>query len=558
MTDSFDYIIVGAGSAGCLLADRLSESGKYRVAVLEAGPGDLYFWVHVPLGYGKSFYDKRINWAYQTAPDAGLGGRSDYWPRGKVLGGSSSINAMVWIRGDQLDYADWEKAGNPGWGWDDVLPHFRRIEHNAAGADEWRAIGGNVHVDDVSERAHPLAKRFIMAGQQAGLAFNPDFNGPTQEGIGIYQSTTKGGRRMSAVRAFLRPAMRRANLKVLTRTHALRVMFEGRRATGVEVMQNGVRRVLLARREVIVSAGAVNSPQLLQLSGIGPAALLSKFGIPVVQDSPNVGQNLQDHLGINYTYRSRVPTLNQELGSWKGKLRAGLTFLLRGKGPLSLSMNQGGGFVRTRPGLDRANIQLYFQAISTLGAKAGTRPLTSPDAYAAFSIGLSNCVVEGRGRVEIASADPLISPHIEPASLATDKEIQDVLDGLHLLRRIADQPAMREVIVEELAPGPSVTTDAAMLDDFRRRATTVYHPTCTCRMAPDISTGVVDARLRVYGVDGLRVVDASVFPQLISGNTNAPVMMVASKASDMILEDARATPDQIEPFRCNLVGAKLL
>ncbi len=540
MSDVFDYIIVGAGSAGCVLADRLSADGRYRVAVLEAGPGDHYLWIHVPLGYGKSFYDKRINWAYQTAPDPGLGGRPDYWPRGKVLGGSSSINAMVWIRGDRLDYEDWERAGNPGWGWNDVLPHFRRIENNVAGADAWRGVGGPVHVDDVSARAHPLAQRFVTAAEQAGLAFNADFNGPSQEGVGIYQTNTKGGRRMSAVRAFLRPAMRRANLEVLTRAHATRIVFEGRRAVGVEVMRKGQRRVLHARREVIVAGGAVNSPQLLQLSGVGPAALLRQFGIDVVQDSPNVGANLQDHLGINYTYRSRVPTLNQELGPWWAKLRAGANFFLRGQGPLSLSMNQGGGFVRTRAELDRANVQLYFQAISTLEAKAGTRPLTSPDPFPGFSIGLSNCVTTSRGRISIASADPFAAPRIEPHSLSTAEDIRDILDGLHLLRRIADTPAMREVILEELAPGPLVVTDAEMLDDFRKRCGTVYHPSCTCRMAPDISAGVVDGRLRVHGVGGLRVVDASVFPQLISGNTNAPVMMVASKASDMILAEARA------------------
>lgn len=534
----FDYVIIGAGSAGCLLADRLSASGTYSVAVLEAGPPDSNFWIDVPLGYGKTFYDRRINWAFTTEIDAGLGGRSDYWPRGKVLGGSSSINAMVWIRGDRLDYEDWAHAGNPGWGWDDVLPHFKRLEHNAAGADAYRGAGGPVHIDDNTRFAHPLAQAFIRASEQAGLGFNADFNGASQEGVGIYQTNTQSGRRVSAAKAFLRPAMRRSNVAVLTRAHALRVVIEHGRATGVEIQQNGARRIVSARREVILSAGAVGSPHLLQLSGIGKAADLQSNGIAVLLDSPNVGANLQDHLGVNYTYRSRVPTLNQELGPWHAKLWAGANYLLRGRGPLSLSMNQGGGFVRTRPGLDRANVQLYFQAISTFAAKSGSRPLTGPDRFPGFSIGLSNCVTTSRGRIGLASSDPMAPPRIAPASLATDEDIRDVLEGLHLLRRIAAQPAMRDVIVEELAPGQGVQTDEQMLADFRARCGTVYHPSCTCRMAPTITTGVVDAQLRVHRLDGLRVVDASVFPQLISGNTHAPTLMVASKAADMILAQA--------------------
>jgi choline dehydrogenase len=535
MSDIFDYVIVGAGSAGCVLADRLSEGGRHRVAVIEAGPMDHYFWIHVPLGYGKTFYDRRINWAYTTLPDPGLGGRADYWPRGKVVGGSSAINAMVWIRGDRLDYEDWKAAGNPGWGWEDVLPYFKRIEDNAAGADAYRATGGRVHVADLSDRVHPLAARFVRASQQAGLAFNADFNGASQEGVGIYQTNTKGGWRVSAAKAFLKPAMRRANVTVLTRTHATRVIFEGRRATGVVVMHQGRARTLTARREVILSAGAVASPQLLQLSGVGDGEQLRRLGIAVVLHNPNVGAHLQDHVGINYTYRSRVPTLNQELGSVAARLWAGASFLLRGRGPLALSMNQGGGFVRTRPERDRANVQLYFQAISTHEAKSGTRPLTGPDPFPGFSIGLSNCVTTSRGSISLASADPFAQPAIRPNSLATAQDRQDVLDGLHLLRRIAAQPAMAEVIVEELAPGPLVVGDDAMLADFRARCGTVYHPSCTCRMGPDADSAVVDAQLRVHGLEGLRVVDASIFPQLISGNTNAPVMMVASRAADLIL-----------------------
>jgi choline dehydrogenase len=533
--DEFDYVIVGAGSAGCVLADRLSESGRFTVAVLEAGPPDRFFWTRVPLGYGKTFFDQRLNWAYTTESDPGLGGRSDYWPRGKVLGGSSAINAMVWIRGDRLDYEDWARAGNPGWGWADVLPHFRRIEHNEAGADEHRAQGGRVHVADITRRVHPLAARFVAAACEAGLAQNHDFNGATQEGVGIYQTNTRAGWRVSAHSAFLKPAMKRRNVTVLTGTHALRVNFAGRRATGVEAMQNGMHRTIKARREVILSAGAVGSPQLLQLSGVGPGDLLQRLGITAVLVNANVGRHLQDHVGINYVYRSRVPTLNQELGSWPGRIAAGAKFLLRGQGPLGLSLNQGGGFVRTRPELDRANVQLYFQAISTFEAKSGTRPLTGPDRFPGFAIGLSNCVTTSRGEIMIASPDAFRQPLIRPNSLSTTSDVQDVLDGLHLLRRIAAAPMMAEVIEHELAPGPLVTSDEAMITDFRARCGTVYHPSCTCRMGPDAADSVVDAQLRVHGLEGLRVVDASIFPQLISGNTNAPTMMVASKAADMIL-----------------------
>ncbi len=531
----FDYVIVGAGSAGCVLADRLSASGQYSVAVLEAGPPDRFIWTRVPLGYGKTFFDKRLNWAFTTESDPGLGNRPDYWPRGKVLGGSSAINAMVWIRGDRLDYEDWARAGNPGWGWADVLPHFRRIEHNQAGADDHRAQGGPVHVADLSDRVHPLAARFVAAAREAGLPPNPDFNGATQEGVGIYQTNTRNGWRVSANHAFLQPATKRRNVTVMTNAHALRITFAGRRASGVEVMHNNARRTITARREVILSAGAIGSPQILQLSGVGPGDLLQRLGIAPVLENPNVGRHLQDHVGINYVYRSRVPTLNQQLGTWPGKLLAGADFVLRGRGPLALSLNQGGGFVRTRPELDRANVQLYFQAISTFAAKSGTRPLTGPDPFPGFAIGLSNCVTTSRGEIMAASPDPFQQPSIRPNSLSTNSDIQDVLDGLHLLRRIAAQPTMAEVIERELAPGPRITSDDAMIDDFRARCGTVYHPSCTCRMGPDAETAVVDAQLRVHGLDGLRVVDASIFPQLISGNTNAPTMMVASKAADMIL-----------------------
>ncbi len=539
MGDAFDFVVVGAGSAGCVLAERLSASGRHSVAVIEAGGSDRRFWVQTPLGYGKTFYDSSLNWAYQAEPDPGLAGRSDYWPRGKLLGGSSSINAMVWIRGAAADFDGWAAEGNPGWSFADCLPFFKAIEDNEAGENFWRGRGGALRVSDVADRLHPLARRFIEAGRQAGFAYNADFNGAAQEGIGVYQINTKNGWRMSAAKAFLRPAAKRANVSVLTDTLVTKILFEGRRASGVEIRRGAQARVIGARREAILAAGAVNSPQLLQISGVGPGAHLAGLGVEVLDDSPAIGRHLQDHIGINYTYRANVKTLNQALRPWYGKLAAGLDFLIRSRGPLSLSLNQAGGFVRTRPDLKRADIQLYFQAISTLGAKSGTRPLLAPDPFPGFALGLSNCRPTSRGAILARSADPLAPPRIAPNALATGEDVETFLEGVKLLRRLASQPALREVVEAELAPGPRVQSDAELIADFRRRAGTVYHPVGTCRMGPNGQSGAVDARLRVYGLEGLRVVDASVFPAIVSGNINAAVMMVAAKAAALILEDAR-------------------
>ncbi|RFB79421.1 GMC family oxidoreductase [Methylovirgula sp. 4M-Z18] len=537
----FDFVIVGAGSAGCVLADRLSADGRYTVAIVEAGGTDKRFFVQMPLGYGKTFYNPSVNWAYRAEPDPGLAGQTDYWPRGKILGGSSSINAMVWIRGDARDYDDWAAEGNPGWSYADCLPAFKSIEDNAAGADAWRGVGGPMHIVDVADRMHPLAKKFIEAGVLAGLPFNNDFNGAHQEGMGIYQLTmARNGWRMSAARAFLRPAMRRKNVAVFTRTQAVKLVLQGKRASGVVVQRGSKVMTLQARREVLVAAGAVNAPQLLQVSGIGAGAHLQQIGIAVQHELAAVGQYLQDHLGINYTFRSRVPTVNEQLRSLTGKLIAGLNFMLRGKGPLSVSLNQGGGFLKTRPDLDRANIQLYFQAISTFEAKKGTRPLLTPDAFPGFSIGLSNCKPTSRGSILAVSSDPFKPPQINANAFSTDHDVQDMLEGVKFLRVLAQQAPLRDVIDKELAPGPEVASDDDLIADVRKRSGTVYHPCGTCRMGADTKTAVVDARLRVHGLQGLRVVDASVFPSIISGNTNATVMMVAERAAGMILEDQRA------------------
>jgi choline dehydrogenase len=538
-----DYIIVGSGSAGSTLANRLTASGKHRVVLLEAGGSDtalnlMNFFVHLPLGYGKMFYNPSVNWMYAAEPDAGLNSQRDHWPRGKILGGSSSINAMVWIRGHKADYDEWG-AENPGWGWDDCLAAYRAIEDTEAGGDAYRGKGGPLFISANTKGLHPLVKEYIAACGQAGLPFNPDFNGATQEGAGNYQMTIKGARRNSTARAFLRPAMRRKNLTVITRAHVTRVIMEGRRAVGVEYVQGGERRELRCKAEVILSGGAINSPQLLQLSGIGPGALLQGLGLPVVLDNANVGDHLNDHQGINYTWRMKVPTYNDILRPWWGKMLVGMQYFLTGAGPLAKSINHGGGFFRTRPDLDRPNMQLYFQAFSTLILRNGERPLLTPDPFSGLSIGLSNCRPTSRGDIRLRSTDPFEHPVIRANAFSTDNDVEEMLAAVKYLRTIAAQPAFAPLVAEELRPGPAVQSDADLIDDIRSRSGTVFHPSCTARMGRDAANSVVDAGCRVHGVQGLRVIDASAFPNLIAGNTNAPSILMGWKGAQKVLEDAR-------------------
>ncbi|MCU0816825.1 MAG: GMC family oxidoreductase N-terminal domain-containing protein [Cypionkella sp.] len=532
--DDTDYIIIGAGSAGCVLANRLTENGRHRVTLLEAGGSDRRFFIHLPLGYGKLFYDPAVNWLYKTEPDPGLAGSRDHWPRGKVLGGSSSINAMVWIRGHRADYDDWGREA-PGWGWDDCLSAYRQIEDNEAGADPFRGKGGPLFISANRRGLHPLVTNYIDACAQAGLPPNPDFNGAEQEGAGIYQMTIKGARRNSTARAFLRPAMGRPNLRVLTHAHATRILFDGTRATGVEYRRGGQTHILRARAEVILCGGAINSPQLLQLSGIGPGALLQGLGLPVLHDNPNVGAHLNDHQGINYTWEMTVPTYNDELRPWWGKLIAGMKYLLAGTGPLAKSINHGGGFFRTSPDLDRPNMQLYMQAFSTLIPREGERPVLDPDPWSGLSLGLSNCRPTSRGHIRITSPDPMAHPAITANAFSTDHDVQEMLAAVKFLRHIAAQPAMARLIKRELRPGPEVTTDEALIADFRARSGTVYHPSCTARMGRDPATSVLDADCRVRGTTGLRVIDASSFPNLIAGNTNAPAILMGWMGAERVL-----------------------
>ena len=535
----FDFIVVGAGTAGCVLANRLSVSGHHSVLLLEAGASDRRFWLRTPIGYGMSFYNPRVNWMYRTEPDPALAGRHGYWPRGKVLGGSSTINAMVFVRGQPRDFDDWAALGNPGWAWSDVLPYFRRLEDSVHGPSAMRGKGGPVHVSDVHADVHPLCENYLRAGEELGLTRNPDINGISNEGVTINQITTRNGLRESASTAYLRPALGRGNLRLETDAHVMRVLFDGRRASGVAVMQRGQEKRFAARREVILAGGSINSPQILQLSGVGPGAALQALGIAVVADVPAVGRHLQDHLCIDHVYRSRVPTLNGELGTVWGKLWAGARYLLQRRGPLALSINQGGGFFRSRVGLAHPDMQLYFSPLSYMRAVPGRRALTAPDRFAGFSLSAQPCRPTSRGFLELRSPDPMQAPRIVANSLSTQGDRDDMLAATSFLRTLAAAPSLREIIDHEILPGPSVQTEQSLMDDVAQRASTVFHPVSTCRMGPDPQHAVVDPQLRVHGVSGLRVIDASVFPTLTSGNTNAPTLMLAEKGSDLVLAQHR-------------------
>jgi choline dehydrogenase len=532
---SFDYIVVGAGSAGCVLANRLTASGKQRVLLIEAGGEDRNLWIHVPIGYAKLFSDARHNWLYNSEPEPELGGRSIIQPRGKVMGGSSSINGLLYIRGQAEDFDHWRQLGNAGWSFTDVLPYFRRAEDQERGEDELHGVGGPLAVRDVSE-PHPLCEAFIEACAEAGIPRTDDFNGPTQEGAGYFQLTTRNGRRWSTARGYLAPARRRGNLAVVSNALTTRILFDGRRAVGVEYRKDGATHVARASGEVILSSGAFNSPQLLQLSGVGPADLLQQHGIKVIADMKGVGADLQDHYQARFNYRcSERITMNDMMGSMAGRVAAGLRYALLRKGFLTIGAGYAGAFARTDPKMATPDVQFHFILFSADAVGQKLHP------WPGFLASICQLRPESRGFVRIKSADPAQGPAIQPRYMTAQADRDTMVAGMQLLRKVMRQGALKRYIVEELTPGPKVDSDAELLEFARQKGTTVFHPTSTCRMGSDV-TAVVDERLRVRGFEGLRVADASIMPTVVSGNTNAACVMIGEKASDMILQDASATP----------------
>ena len=528
---NYDYIIIGAGSAGCVLANRLSASGRYIVLLIEAGPRDTNPWIHVPLGYGKLFAAPSVNWMYQSEPEPQLKGRRVFTPRGKVLGGSSSINGLVHVRGQAEDFDEWARLGNAGWSHADVLPYFRKSETYQHGADEFHGGDGPLAVSDLPDR-HPLCDAFIAAGNEIGMACNDDFNGPHQEGVGYYQSTARRGRRMSSAVAYLWPIRHRSNLHMLTDTLVHRIVFDGKRATQVEVGDGAGKKTLRAHREILLCAGSFNSPQILQLSGVGPRGLLDSNGIPVVLDAPGVGEGMQDHFYVRTVWKSsQSVTFNDDMGTLWGRVTTGLRYALFRRGPLTVSAGYAGAFVCTRPDLARPDVQLYFINFST--DKMGT----TLHSFSGFTVSMSPLRPQSRGHVRIQSSDPRQAPAIQYHYLSTEDDRRTVVEALKLVRRQMNANAMRPYVLAEHAPGPSVRSDDEWLAYAREVGGTVYHPTSTCRMGRD-ATAVVDERLRVRGIGGLRVIDASIMPNVVSGNTNAATIMLAEKGADMVLEDA--------------------
>lgn len=528
----FDFVIVGAGSAGCVLANRLSASGKYTVALLEAGGRDSYPWIHVPVGYFRTMGNPRTDWSYTTEPDPGLNGRAIKWPRGRVLGGSSSINGLLYVRGQRQDYDHWRQLGNVGWAWDDVAPLFKRSESYAGGDPAIRGRNGPLAVSD-SVVSREIVDSWQEAAVNAGYRQNPDYNGSDQEGVGQFQLTMRNGRRCSSAVAYLNPAKSRQNLTILTQCAVSGLVFDDKRVAGVNAVQNGTDTRIMARKEVILSAGAIGSPQILMVSGIGKAEELMQYGIGVVKSLPGVGKNLQDHLQARPVYKCTLPTINTEISNLFKQALIGVQYAMTRRGPMAMAASLGTGFLKTRPDLETPDIQFHVQPFST------DQNGTAPHDFNAFTASVLQLRPESAGHIALRSGDMRDYPAIHPNYLATKTDCDTLVEGIRIARRIAGHAPVAEAITLEHQPGPAIADDDydGLLNWARDTATTIYHPTGTCKMGAD-PLAVVNSRLKVHGIEGLRVADASIMPMIVSGNTNAPTIMIGEKASDLILQDA--------------------
>ncbi len=526
---AYDFIIVGAGSAGCVLANRLSENGRARVLLIEAGCKDRDPWLHIPVGYFKTIHKANLGWGYKTDPDPRMQDREILWPRGRVLGGTSSINGMIYIRGQAHDYDQWRQLGNRGWGWDDVLPYFKKSENqaptNKPKSDDLHHCGGPLTVSDYPDH-HKLSEAFVAAAGQVGIPPTDDFNGPEQDGAGYYQMTTRKGRRASTAQAYLKPARRRPNLQVITDAQVSKIRIENTIAVGVVYQKDG-RPAEALGREIILCGGTINSPQLLQLSGIGDGAVLQKLGIKLVRHVKAVGQNLQDHLQAQVVYRCKSPiTINDDLQNYWRQAKILGKFIYSRGGPMAGGPSSVGAFVKSNDRVATADLQFHMMPLSV--ARPGV-----VDQFSGYTFCTNQSRPESRGEIIVKSADPFVAPSIKPNYLSAQTDRDAMIAGIRMLRTIATAPAFDPYRQLEHRPGDQVQTDDEILDYARRTAATMYHPVGTCRMGPD-PEAVVDSSLRVHGIQGLRVVDASIMPTLISGNTNAPTIMIAEKAADLI------------------------